>query len=326
MDYSVPLPPLLDRYLGCLLGLAVGDALGVPLEFKPPGSFKPITDMIGGGPFHLQPGQWTDDTSMALCLAASLVEKSGFDPKDQMQRYLRWYKEGYMSSTGACFGIGKATRAALANFQKTGNPYSGSTEEHSAGNGSLMRLAPLPLFFAQNPEQAISLSGEGSRTTHAHPACVDACRYFAGLIVGALRGASKNEILSEKYCPVKQYWTQNRLHPDILTIADGGYKRKEPPLINGKGHVVRTLEAALWAFNSTASFEEGCLKVVNLGDDADTTGAVYGQIAGAFYGYNAIPSKWREKLARKDLLEDTARALFQAAADRVARTNSVRGA
>ncbi len=304
---------LLDRYLGCLVGLAVGDAVGTALEFKRPGSFKPITDMVGGGPFRLKPGQWTDDTSMALCLAASLIEKKNFDPKDQMERYVKWYKEGYMSSNGVCFDIGNATRSALMNFQKTGNPFSGSTGEHSAGNGSLMRLAPLPLFYANDPTQAIRMSGESSKTTHAHPACVDACRYFAGLIVGALQGASKEKILSEKYCPVEGYWTQNRLHPEILPIADGDYKRKQPPQINGKGHVVRTLEAALWAFYSTESFEEGCLKVVNLGDDADTTGAVYGQIAGAFYGYDSIPVKWRDKLAKRDLLEETAKSLFRAA-------------
>ena len=304
---------LLDRYLGCLVGLAACDAVGTTLEFKSPGTFKPITDMIGGGPFNLKPGQWTDDTSMALCLATSLIEKKDFDPKDQMEKYVRWHKEGYMSANGKCFDIGNATRSALSNFLKTGNPFSGSNAEYSAGNGSLMRLAPVPLFYAKNPKQAITKSGESSRTTHPHPACVDACRYFAGLIVGALRGASKKEILSEKYCPVEGYWTQNLLHPEILPIAEGDYKRKQPPQINGKGYVVRTLEAALWAFYSTESFEEGCLKVVNLGDDADTTGAVYGQIAGAFYGYNAIPTKWMEKLAKKDLLEDTAKGLFEAA-------------
>jgi ADP-ribosyl-[dinitrogen reductase] hydrolase len=135
----------IQRSRGCLLGLAVGDALGTTLEFKPPGTFTPITDMLGGGPFNLKPGQWTDDTSLALCLAESLIECRGFNPKDQMERYVRWWKEGHLSSTGTCFDIGNTTRAALSAFLKTGNPMSGPTDAYSAGNGSLMRLAPARL-------------------------------------------------------------------------------------------------------------------------------------------------------------------------------------
>jgi ADP-ribosyl-[dinitrogen reductase] hydrolase len=135
----------IQRSRGCLLGLAVGDALGTTLEFKPPGTFTPITDMLGGGPFNLKPGQWTDDTSLALCLAESLIECRGFNPKDQMERYVRWWKEGHLSSTGECFDIGNTTRTALSAFLKTGNPISGPTDAYSAGNGSLMRLAPARL-------------------------------------------------------------------------------------------------------------------------------------------------------------------------------------
>ncbi len=169
------------RYRGALLGLACGDALGTTLEFKRPGTFSPLTDMIGGGPFKLQPGQWTDDTSMALCLAESLIEQKGFDPIDQMKRYVRWYRNGYLSSTGKCFDIGNTIKAALHNFEKTGNPYSGSTNPRSAGNGSLMRLAPVPLAYATQPRQAIDLSANSSRTTHGTRVAVDACRYLAGI-------------------------------------------------------------------------------------------------------------------------------------------------
>src|ERR1035437_5610419 len=126
-----------QRYRGCFLGLAVGDAVGTTLEFKRPGSFKPIKDMTGGGPFGLKPGQWTDDTSMALCLAESLIEKKGFDPADQMRRYVRWWKEGHFSCTGRCFDIGNATRTALSRFVETGEALSGSTDPKSAGNGSI---------------------------------------------------------------------------------------------------------------------------------------------------------------------------------------------
>ena len=138
---------LLDRYRGCLIGLAVGDAIGTTVEFKPRVSFDPVTDMVGGGCFNLEPGQWTDDTSMALCLSESLVEKNGFDAFDQMQRYLKWYRTGYRSSTGTCFDIGGTTAEALRKFEKTDDPFSGSTDSHSSGNGSLMRLAPVPMFF-----------------------------------------------------------------------------------------------------------------------------------------------------------------------------------
>jgi ADP-ribosylglycohydrolase len=154
------------RYRGSLLGLAVADAIGTTLEFQPPGSFTPIDDMVGGGPFLLEPGQWTDDASMALCLAASLVEKQAFDPADQMDRYLRWYKEGYMSSNGRCFDVGNTVRDALHRYRQTGDPYAGSTDPYSAGNGSIMRLAPVPMFYGRDPIQAIEQPGQSSRTTH----------------------------------------------------------------------------------------------------------------------------------------------------------------
>jgi len=165
-----------ERYEGALLGLAAGDALGTTLEFKPPGSFTPLADMVGGGPFQLRPGQWTDDTSMALCLASSLVETGRFDPRDQMDRYVRWYREGYLSSTGRCFDIGNTVRAALERYAQTGDPYAGSTHPMSAGNGSIMRLAPVPLFFANDPSMAIAMAAASSRTTHGVTAAVDACR------------------------------------------------------------------------------------------------------------------------------------------------------
>ena len=166
---------LRSRYHGCLLGLAVGDALGTTVEFKAPGSFPPLTDIVGGGPFALKKGEWTDDTSMALCLAESLITCQSFDPHDQMQRYMRWWKEGYLSSNGRCFDIGNTVSHALLKFSHTGDPMAGSTDPRSAGNGSVMRLAPVPLFFAYDPEKAIHMSAESSRTTHGALTCLDAC-------------------------------------------------------------------------------------------------------------------------------------------------------
>jgi ADP-ribosylglycohydrolase len=257
-----------------------------------------MTDIVGGGPFHLKPGQWTDDTSMALCLAESLIAKGGFDPVDQLERYVRWYREGHLSSTGACFDIGGTTSQALHQFERTPEPFCGSTNPRAAGNGSIMRLAPVPLFFAGCPEAAIERSGDSSRTTHGARVCVDACRYMGGLIVGAVTGATKDELLAERYCPLPGYWQRHPLAPEIDEIARGAFKRREPPAIRGTGYVVQSLEAALWAFHKARDFRDGALLTVNLGDDADTTGAVYGQIAGAFYGYDGIPERWRLVVAQ----------------------------
>ena len=285
-----------DRFRGCLLGLAVGDALGTTLEFKRPGTFQPIDDMVGGGPFHLEPGQWTDDTSMALCLAASLIEKGEFDAMDQMQRYVRWWEEGYLSATGECFDIGITTSDALSDFIDTGEPYAGSSAPNTAGNGSLMRLAPVPMYFGNDAAEAISKSADSSRTTHGAEEAVDACRYFAALLVGALDGVDKEELLSARYCPAEGLWEKSPLSMKIAEVAGGSFKHGEPPAIRGTGYVVESMEAALWAFHKSRHFREGALLAANLGDDADTTAAIYGQIAGAHYGAGAIPAEWRERL------------------------------
>lgn len=282
---------MIDRYHGALLGLAVGDALGTTLEFRAKGTFDPIDDMMGGGPFGLEPGEWTDDTSMALCLAESLVER-GFDPHDQMTRYVRWWRDGYWSSTGRCFDIGNTVAAALGRFERTADPIAGSTDRHSAGNGSLMRLAPVPLRYAPRPAEAVRLAGESSRTTHGAAEAVDACRYFATLIVGALQRREKEGLLAAA--------PELDLAPAIAAIAAGSYQTKTADEIRASGYVVHTLEAALWAFFNSDTFREGALLAVNLGEDADTTGAVYGQLAGAYYGLKGIPREWSDRIVRRD--------------------------
>jgi len=296
----------IDRFRGCLLGLAAGDALGTTLEFRSPGSFATLSDMVGGGPFNLDPGQWTDDTSMALCLAESLIESQGMDLPDQITRYVRWFRHGHLSSTGECFDIGNTVRKALVNFERTGNPQSGSTDIYSAGNGSIMRLAPVPMFYAQNLEAAVQNSGLSSISTHRTRAAVDACRYFGALITGALNGFDKDDLLSEEY-----FADPDPLIEEIKQISLGSFKVKEPPEIQGTGYVVQSLEAALWAFFHTSTFESGCLMAVNLGDDADTTGAVYGQLAGAYYGEAGISTRWRTKLALKDLIRAFADQIYK---------------
>lgn len=300
-----------SRYQGALLGLAAGDALGTTLEFKAPGTFRPLTDMTGGGPFRLPRGAWTDDTSMALCLAESLVTCGGFNAQDQMERYVRWWREGHLSSNGVCFDIGSTTARSLDRFVKNGNPFAGSTDPLAAGNGSLMRLAPVPLFFAEAPLMAVRFSADSSRTTHAAATCLDACRYYGAVIVGALNGEPKERLLAPRYTPVPDLWGREPLCAEIDAIACGSFLRKEPPAIIGSGHVVKALEAALWAFSRSTDFRDGALLAVNLGNDADTTGAIYGQLAGAYYGAESIPQDWRTCLVQQDLIRGLAEQLFE---------------
>ena len=302
-----------DRYLGAMFGLAVGDALGTALEFKPPGTFDPIDDMIGGGPFRLQPGEWTDDTSMAMCLAESLLARQGFDEVDQMDRYRQWYRAGYWSCRDHCFDIGNIVRGAVELYEESGEGYCGPTDERSAGNGSLMRLAPIPLYFARTPREAVERARDSSRTTHGVAPCLDACRYYASLILGALRGVGKEALLAANYSVVEGLWETERLCDPIADIAAGSFKRKEPPEIRGTGYVVQSMEAALWAFHNSDNFRDGALLAVNLGDDADTTGAIYGQLAGAYYGYFDIPDEWSSRIAWEKQIRRLTQHLYKAA-------------
>ncbi|MDX1741641.1 MAG: ADP-ribosylglycohydrolase family protein, partial [Rhodothermales bacterium] len=304
---------LSDRFRGSLVGLATGDAVGTTLEFQEPGTFAPIADMVGGGPFSLEAGQWTDDTSMAMCLADSLLATGGFDADDQMRRYVRWWRHGYRSSTGKCFDIGSTVRRALTGYESTGDPFSGPTDEYSAGNGSLMRIVPIAMRFYGVPGKAVEWAAESSRTTHGAPAAVDACRYFVGLLVGVLGGQPREQILSARYRPSGEPWMPGELVPEVFAVADGSFKVRMPPEIRGTGYVVKSLEAALWAFHHASDFRDGCLLAANLGDDADTTAAIYGQIAGAYWGINGIPSDWRRRLAMLDEILETADGLLAAA-------------
>ncbi len=303
----------LNKCKGTLLGLAIGDALGTTVEFRSPGTFIPLTDLIGGGVFGLEAGKWTDDTSMALCIGDSLIEKEVFDAFDQLDRYVKWHNEGYNSSTGTCFDIGNTTRQALYLYESTGQPYCGDTDRNSAGNGSIMRLAPIPIFYNNNPIKLLKYSVLSSKTTHASPQCIDACIYMSAIIAGAINGMSKEEMLSKTL--VSDFYKSNQIMLDstINEILNGSYKTKQPPEIYGSGYVVKTLEAALWAFYNTLDFESGALMVVNLGDDADTTGAVYGQIAGAYYGLDGIPEKWLKKIYRGLDMEIMAEYLYNLA-------------
>lgn len=294
----------IDRARGCLLGLAVGDAIGTTVEFKKRGTFEPLTDMLGGGPFLLQAGQWTDDTSMALCLAASLLE-NGFDLNDQIKRYVRWYQEGYMSSNGRCFDIGMTTRRALNQYVNNGNPQAGSMEPSDAGNGCIMRLGPVPIRYSQQPKMALAYCVEQARTTHQAAECLEASKLLGQILICSLNdNPNKKEILLS---------FKNHCDPSLVSnlqdIARGRYFTIPIHEIKGSGYVVESLEAALWCFYHTNSFEEAVLCAANLGDDADTTAAITGQIAGAFYGEPNIPRRWLEKLVMADEIGEMAECL-----------------
>ena len=297
-------PGALDRARGALVGLACGDAVGTTLEFQRPGSFEPVTDLVGGGPFGLRPGQWTDDTSMALCLGESIVAVGGMDLADQMQRYVLWRNDGHWSSTGRCFDIGNTTSTQLRRFERTGVAVDPRVDEEAAANGSLMRLAPLPIAWHRSVAEAAERSGESSTPTHAASRPVDCCRLYGAIVAAVIGGASLDDVLAPGF------WQWGELHPQVAAIAAGSFRAKEPPAIRGTGFCVDALEAALWAVAGASDYRDAVLRAANLGDDADTTAAIAGQLAGAWWGLSGIPSAWRSRLTMGDEITAMADDLF----------------
>lgn len=299
-----------DRVVGCLVGLAVGDAVGTSVEFEPRGSFPPVVDMTGGGPFDLDKGQWTDDTSMALCLANSLLQKREFDAYDQMIKYRAWYEAGYMSSNGQCFDIGANVFHAIKRFNDTEEPYSGSTKVEHSGNGSIMRLAPVVMFYRNDITDCVNAAVDSSRTTHGSQLCIDACSIFAKLVLLAFEAGTKDSIFDDNSL------TQFDYSAEFSPLIDGSFKRLSYEEIRGSGYVVDCLIAAMWCFYHSDNFKDAILLAVNLGDDADTTAAVCGQIAGAYYGLSGIPEDWHNSLARHQEIKTIARQLYNAGKDK----------
>lgn len=298
---------MINRRRGALIGLAVGDALGAAVEFRSPGSFAPVTGYRSGGPHGLDAGEWTDDTSMALVLADSIAT-ADWDLNDQARRYVEWWKTGKYSVNGSCFDIGITTRWALHNFAAQKDALaSGDRSERASGNGSIMRLAPVPIRYAHlypgQVDELARLAEESSLPTHASDQCVSACRYLATVLAALMHGEDRVAMLSPEWGPLQQLNTTKPLHPLILEVAQGSFRRKKPPDIEGSGWVVRSLEASLWAFHDAQNFEEAVLRAVNLGDDADTTGAICGQLAGAYWGESGISETLRTGLARMDMVE-----------------------
>ncbi|KAL8715103.1 MAG: hypothetical protein Q9220_001060 [cf. Caloplaca sp. 1 TL-2023] len=306
-----------SRIRGSLYGVAICDALGGPVEFCWRGSFSPVTDFRYNSNFDLPPGCWTDDTSMTLCLAESLVKNDGeFILQDQVKNYIKWYKQGYLSSIGRCFDIGNATRLALSTWSNQLTDGSGEEEMKNGqaavdkslkkkvqcGNGSLMRVSPIGLVFYRNLEQAMEYAAASSHVTHPYPTNAEACKIYTKLIVSALNDIPKPELallIAEWAFEDPDLKIRFEKYDSIET-----WHEVKDEQISSSGYVVHSLEASLWAFFTTSSFEEGALKVVNLGDDADTVGAIYGGIAGAFYGFEALPPKWLQGMGAKSVVDN----------------------
>lgn len=277
--------------------------------------------MTGGGPFGLAPGQWTDDTAMALALAESLAAHPAFDPRDLMDRFISWWRDGAYSCTGTCFDIGITTRQALLCYERTGEPFAGSNASDTAGNGSLMRLAPVALATLTDAGEAERIAEAQSRTTHGAHQAVEACAYLVQLLRGAIRGEAhvlrpRSWIGTDTDGLRPRHWS-SEVDDDLTAvsregdvaidaIARGSWRGKSRDEIRSTGYVVHTLEAALWAVGTTTTFEGALNLAVNLGDDADTVGAIAGQLAGALYGASAIPGRWLHALAWREPITELA--------------------
>ena len=275
---------LRDRFQGALLGLAAGDAVAAPTQYRRPGRFTPVGDMIGGGPFDLPRGGWSDDTAMALCLAESLLECGGFDAADQVARYRRWQQDGHLSATGQCVGITAGTARALARARWRRQPFSGSHDPLLQDPEPLSRVAPVPMFFFARGTAAGERSAEAARTTSQSPRVLAACRALGEALHAALSGQSKAAIL-----------------------AVGG---READPGSATDTAPGALAAVLEAFRGTHNFRDAVLTAANLGGNSDVVASVTGALAGAHYTAGGIPTLWRNSLMKKQLIEAVADKLL----------------
>ncbi len=291
-----------DRALGALIGLAVGDALGAPVEFQERGTFPQVTEMQSGGYFRLPAGAWTDDTAMALCLADSLIAHRHLDVPDLLNRFVRWLNDNENTSTDRCIGAGQNTLAVLGNYHRTGALIAPPVKGRSDGNGAIMRLAPVACMHFGNTDTLRRIAIRQSQATHCSELSSAASEMLGWLLGLLIDGTEWQSALSAVW---HDDWPD-----EIKAISRQGWASKNADEIQSTGYVVHTLEAAMWAVGTTANFEDALVKAVNLGHDADTVGAVTGQIAGARYGVNAIPGRWRDSLVRGALIAEKAEMLF----------------
>ena len=292
-----------NRAVGALLGLAVGDALGASREFTQRDALPPLSDMTGGGHFALQPGQWTDDTAMALCLAESILACGKLDRHDLLRRFCRWWRQGENSCTGASFSVGITTFAALERYERTGDAIAVSGNPGSASNGSLMRLAPVAIHWHRDRAAAEAAARDQSNATHGAAPSVEGCAYFTHLLLDAIDGMPREQLMRPRAWPGDD---------GIAAIACGSWAGKSRSAIHSSGLVIHTLEAALWSVAHSANFRDAVLTAANLGDDADTVAAVAGQLAGSLYGASGIPAEWIARLAWGERIGALGAALYEA--------------
>ena len=291
-----------DRAVGALLGLAVGDAIGASREFTRRDAMPPLREMVDGGHFSLRAGEWTDDTAMALCLADSILACRKLDQHDLLQRFCRWWRRGENSCTGSSFSIGITTYAALERYERSGDPIARNDDPSRASNGSLMRLAPVAICCHRERSAAEAMARQQSVTTHCAVAAVEACAFFAHMLLDAIEGLPRERVLRPREWPA---------HDDVAAIACGAWTQKRRADIHSSGYVIHTLEAALWSVARSADFRDAVLTAANLGDDADTVAAVTGQLAGALWGASGIPAAWIERLAWSERIRALGAALYR---------------
>jgi ADP-ribosylglycohydrolase len=292
-----------------LIGTAIGDALGVPVEFKERRVLEadPVQEMRGFGSHNQPPGTWSDDSSLTFCLAESLCK--GYDLKDLARKFTAWYREGYWAAHGRVFDVGIATSRSISRLERGVVPVlAGGANESENGNGSLMRIAPLAFYVrSEKIEQRYKLVNEVSSLTHRHIRSVLACFILIEFIIQLLESKDKFRAFDATKQIVNDFLNSN---PICSEYEINQFKRllldSEPlyecPVsqIHSSGYVVDTLEASLWCLLNEDTFEKTVLKAVNLGEDTDTVGAVTGGLAGLLYGMESIPEKWMAQLARKE--------------------------
>ena len=306
-----------SQVIGGLLGLCIGDALGVPVEFISRYEMKinPVTDMIGYGAHNQPPGTWSDDSSLTLCLAESLCD--GFDIQDIADRFLKWFYEGYWTPYGEVFDIGNTTYIAISRLKNGVNPLeAGPKDEFSNGNGSLMRILPLAFYLEKKDvKHQFEITHQVSCLTHGHIRSQMACGIYVQFAINLLKGMKKKEAYEKMKDIVLKYYTQepyilelknfNRLiNSDISEFSENDIK--------SSGYVIDTLEASLWCFLNGNSYKDTVLTAVNLGGDTDTVGAVTGGLAGIYYGYESIPKNWINILARHEDIIELGERLYRA--------------
>lgn len=269
-----------DRKLGTLVGLAVGDAMGAPYEFMHKSEYKPTLEYNTGGCWRVAKGEWTDDTSMALCMGHSISDIGGFVPNDVMTRFGKWYTNGYMSTRHKCFDIGNTTRKSIVDFLTNRTIFSTVTKNNESGNGTIMRLAPVPMVYDGSYETLIGVAELSSKLTHSSSEASECAITMAQIIVNCYNSDDKDFILSN-------------VNSGIMDLVARG---KEDLKLNPTGYCMHTLEVAIRGFYKYNNFIDGLMYVISLGEDTDTVGAVYGQIAGAYYGLSGIPDYYKENV------------------------------